>query len=200
MADDTTPAGQPGTDPAAGTQPHSETPAKTPGPVPYDRFAEVNQKYKDAQAALDKIEQERKQHELDLAKRRGDFDALEKAWQDEKAQLTASLRATQEEFGIARALSAQQLAVSSALIRAHATETGVDLGADGGIDAAVASFLQAYPQFTAATQARESSTPGSGPPSRESGPDVDGKHLAARVVESFFVSPFAPRNPMLNKG
>lgn len=200
MPDETSlPAGQPGTDPAAGTQPQTEDPKpKTPGPVPYERFQEVNGKYQDLKARLDKIDEEKRAHELDLAKRRGDFDTLEQTWKQEKDQLTAALRAKTEESGIAAALLTQGLTVSANLIRAHAADTGIDLNADGAIARVVDSFKQAYPQLTQPTSDRDRSTPGSGPPARENGQEPDGTAMAARTVASLFTSgnPFAPKNPL----
>lgn len=64
------------TPPTPPTPPAPQPPANDPGPVPYPRFKEVNDKWRDTQKQLDTILQERQEAEEKEQREQGQFEQL----------------------------------------------------------------------------------------------------------------------------
>lgn len=158
MSDLTPPAaGQP----AAGAEP-------APILIPKDRFDEVNEarkKAKEEAAALrDELgryksaEEERARAE---AEKKGEYDKIKAEYEAKIADLTRTTQQLQENYTLAEMTRERGLKASPALIRAHASEMGVDLTAPGAWASVLDDFSAKYPGMVqTASPAPEKSSPG----------------------------------------
>lgn len=159
--------------------------------IPKSRFDEVNNRYKAAQAELDKIADERKRHEEDLAKRRGDFDTLEKSWQQEREGYKKEIRRMKEDFVLSEAMRQAHLRAKPSWIREHASEMGVEaLDSLEAIQKVVGSFSAQHPELVTKDDRSRDSTPGSGDRAREETAKTS-DDFVDEVYANLFVSPMS---------